>query len=72
MGYVILLFFIFNRITDNQKGIFAGNKKIPSGTFIGIYSGELLLDEEAHDRGKFVTHVFPNFLPIDIVSKVLQ
>ncbi|PPQ90172.1 hypothetical protein CVT25_012483 [Psilocybe cyanescens] len=32
-------------------GIFAGSKKIPRGTFIGIYSGELLTDEEAHNRG---------------------
>ncbi|KAH9476035.1 Histone-lysine N-methyltransferase, H3 lysine-9 specific [Psilocybe cubensis] len=34
-------------------GIFAGNKRIPSGTFIGIYSGELLLDAEAHERGTY-------------------
>ncbi|KAJ3512652.1 hypothetical protein NLJ89_g3406 [Agrocybe chaxingu] len=32
-------------------GVFAGDKKIPQGTFIGIYSGELLLDTEAHARG---------------------
>ncbi|KAF8908214.1 hypothetical protein CPB84DRAFT_1870809 [Gymnopilus junonius] len=32
-------------------GVFAGGRKIPSHTFIGIYSGELLTDSEAHDRG---------------------
>ncbi|KAI5124401.1 hypothetical protein M0805_008286 [Coniferiporia weirii] len=31
-------------------GVFAG-KRIPKGTFIGIYSGELLLEEEAEMRG---------------------
>ncbi len=32
-------------------GVFNGLKKIPQGTFIGIYAGELLTDEEAHMRG---------------------
>ncbi|THH04749.1 hypothetical protein EW145_g5290 [Phellinidium pouzarii] len=32
-------------------GVFAG-KKISKGTFIGIYSGELLIEEEAEMRGK--------------------
>ncbi|KAF8811272.1 SET domain-containing protein [Phlegmacium glaucopus] len=32
-------------------GVFAGHKKIPEGTFIGIYSGELLTDAVAHERG---------------------
>ena len=35
-------------------GVFAGPKKIPSGTYIGIYSGELLTDEESEMRGLFV------------------
>ncbi|EJD04424.1 uncharacterized protein FOMMEDRAFT_167613 [Fomitiporia mediterranea MF3/22] len=41
-----------NIVKTKRKGwgIFAG-KKIPKGTFIGIYSGELLVDEEAHRRG---------------------
>ena len=34
------------------KGVFAGTKKIPSGTFLGIYSGELLTNAEAEQRGK--------------------
>jgi histone-lysine N-methyltransferase SUV39H len=33
-------------------GVFAGSKKIPSGTFLGIYSGELLNNEESEERGK--------------------
>jgi len=32
-------------------GVFAGPKKIPSGTYIGIYSGELLTDAESEMRG---------------------
>ncbi|KAJ2930459.1 hypothetical protein H1R20_g6637, partial [Candolleomyces eurysporus] len=33
-------------------GVFAGAKKIPAGTFLGIYSGELLNVEESDERGK--------------------
>lgn len=33
-------------------GVFAGTKKIPAGTFIGIYAGELLTNAEAEQRGK--------------------
>ncbi|EAU87055.2 hypothetical protein CC1G_12392 [Coprinopsis cinerea okayama7 len=33
-------------------GVFAGPKKIPKGTFLGVYSGELLTDEEGDERGK--------------------
>ena len=40
-------------------GVFAGSKKIPDGTFIGIYSGELLTDAEAHERGVYVTSTPP-------------
>ncbi|KAF9043087.1 hypothetical protein BJ165DRAFT_1348945 [Panaeolus papilionaceus] len=32
-------------------GIFAGEKKIPRGTFIGIYAGEIITNSEAHVRG---------------------
>ncbi|KAF8623753.1 hypothetical protein AX15_006196 [Amanita polypyramis BW_CC] len=32
-------------------GIFANQKKIYKGTFIGIYAGELLTDEEGEERG---------------------
>lgn len=35
-------------------GVFAGHKKIPEGTYIGIYSGELLTDDVAHERGVYV------------------
>ncbi|RXW11269.1 hypothetical protein EST38_g14586, partial [Candolleomyces aberdarensis] len=34
-------------------GVFAGAKKIPAGTFLGIYSGELLNVEESDERGKY-------------------
>ncbi|KAJ8689908.1 hypothetical protein PTI98_012766 [Pleurotus ostreatus] len=33
-------------------GVFAGPKKIYDGTFLGIYSGELLTEEVAEERGK--------------------
>jgi hypothetical protein len=35
-------------------GVFAGSKKIYSGTFIGIYAGELLTDEVGEQRGLLV------------------
>ena len=40
---------------DCFLGVFAGPKKIPSGTYIGIYSGELLTDAESEMRGLFVS-----------------
>lgn len=33
------------------SGVFAGAKKIPSGTFVGIYAGELLTDAVGEHRG---------------------
>jgi len=38
-------------------GIFAGNKKIPKGTFIGIYAGEIIREAEAEQRGEYVSEV---------------
>jgi histone-lysine N-methyltransferase SUV39H len=35
-----------------SEGVFAGSRKIPSGTFVGIYAGELLTDEVGEERGK--------------------
>lgn len=32
------------------KGVFAG-QSIPANTFVGIYSGEFITDEEAQERG---------------------
>lgn len=32
-------------------GIFAGQKKIPKGSFIGIYAGEILTDRIGEHRG---------------------
>ena len=33
-------------------GVFAGRQKIPKGSFIGIYAGELLSEKETEERGK--------------------
>lgn len=33
-------------------GVFAGPKPIPAGTFLGIYSGEILTEEESAKRGE--------------------
>ncbi|THH16578.1 hypothetical protein EW146_g4087 [Bondarzewia mesenterica] len=33
-------------------GVFAGPKKIPKGSFVGIYAGELITDVTAEERGK--------------------
>ncbi|KAH8120620.1 hypothetical protein DFH11DRAFT_1561071 [Phellopilus nigrolimitatus] len=42
-------------------GVFA-SKKIPKGTFIGIYSGELLAEEEAEERGMVYNKVGRTYL----------
>ncbi|CCM00400.1 uncharacterized protein FIBRA_02430 [Fibroporia radiculosa] len=36
---------------DKGWGIFAGDKKIPKDSFIGIYAGEYLTEAEAEERG---------------------
>ncbi|KAF8996029.1 hypothetical protein BDQ17DRAFT_962988 [Cyathus striatus] len=33
-------------------GVFAGPRKIPKGTFLGVYSGELITDAAGEQRGK--------------------
>lgn len=35
-------------------GVFADSKKIPAGTFVGIYAGELLRDSVGEERGMLV------------------
>lgn len=50
MGYV----FEYLRFVSFETcliGIFAGRQKIPKGSFIGIYSGELLSENEGEERG---------------------
>jgi len=40
------------RKTSNKGwGIFAGGRKIPKGSFIGVYAGELLTENEGEERG---------------------
>ncbi|TFK64560.1 SET domain-containing protein [Pluteus cervinus] len=39
------------KTVDKGWGVFAGNKRIPTGTFIGIYAGELITDAEGEERG---------------------
>ncbi|KAN0087812.1 histone-lysine N-methyltransferase [Tylopilus felleus] len=34
-------------------GVSAGNKKIPKGSYIGIYAGELLTEQEGEERGRY-------------------
>lgn len=41
-----------SKTRDKGWGVFAGPRRIPSGTFIGIYAGELLTDEVGEERGK--------------------
>lgn len=35
-----------------ESGVFADQKKIYKGTYIGIYAGELITDEEGEERGR--------------------
>jgi hypothetical protein len=41
-------------VTDSFAGVFAGTKKIPRGSYVGIYSGELLTELEGEERGRYV------------------
>ncbi|PPQ95411.1 hypothetical protein CVT26_008257 [Gymnopilus dilepis] len=42
---------VIKKTKDKGWGVFAGGKKIPKNTFLGIYSGELLTENEANKRG---------------------
>lgn len=50
MGYVHKYFRSTVPLT-HRIGIFAGGRKIPKGSFIGIYAGELLTENEGDERG---------------------
>jgi histone-lysine N-methyltransferase SUV39H len=50
MGYVS----IYRRVVLFKTcpiGVFAGRQKIPKGSFIGVYAGELLTENEGEERG---------------------
>jgi len=44
--------------TDIGIGVFAGAKRIPKGSYIGIYAGEILTEQEGEDRGQYVFLLF--------------
>lgn len=52
MGYVVNFFVLWILTPPSLLGIFAGKQKIPKGSFIGVYSGELLSEDEGDERGK--------------------
>ncbi|KAI9507899.1 hypothetical protein F5148DRAFT_980721 [Russula earlei] len=39
------------KTTNKGWGVFAGRQKIPKGSFIGVYAGELLTENEGEQRG---------------------
>ncbi|KAG9315523.1 hypothetical protein JVU11DRAFT_3139 [Chiua virens] len=41
------------RTQNKGWGVSAGNKKIPKGTYLGIYAGELLTEQEGDERGRY-------------------
>ncbi len=43
----ILCFFLKIR----PIGVFAGRQRIPKGSFIGVYAGEILSENEGEERG---------------------
>ena len=45
---IILMWFVYSYLLI---GIFAGPKKIPGMSFVGVYAGEYLTDEEGEKRG---------------------
>lgn len=50
------------KTTNKGWGIFAGRQKIPKGSFIGIYAGELLTERETEERGKIYNKVGKTYL----------
>ncbi|KAF8271272.1 hypothetical protein EI94DRAFT_1770486 [Lactarius quietus] len=50
------------KTTNKGWGIFAGRQKIPKGSFIGIYAGELLTEKETEERGKIYNKVGRTYL----------
>ena len=48
------LYYSLSTLLKILLGIFAG-RRIPSGTFVGIYAGEIITDEEGERRGRWVT-----------------
>lgn len=47
-------FVLVPSLSNMLPGIFAGPKKIPANSFIGIYAGEYLTDEQCEQRGMCV------------------
>ena len=47
-----------NIIDSFLEGVFNGQKKIPKGSFIGVYAGELITVSEADHRGTWVLRVY--------------
>ncbi|KAF9447464.1 SET domain-containing protein [Macrolepiota fuliginosa MF-IS2] len=43
-------------------GVFNGPRRIPKGTFIGIYAGELLTDEQGEQRGTYYNKIGKTYL----------
>jgi len=51
MGYIVILAQVTKMLIDTAGVFNSSTKKIPSGTFIGVYSGELLTDTVSEQRG---------------------
>ncbi|TFK90557.1 SET domain-containing protein, partial [Polyporus arcularius HHB13444] len=43
---------VIQKTPNKGWGIFAGTKKIPANTYIGVYAGEYLMDADGEARGK--------------------
>lgn len=50
-------------VSQTPAGVFAGNKKIPAGTFVGVYAGELLTNSVAEQRGMYAPCVLGRTYP---------
>ena len=46
--------FTYFSLLIHVTGVSAGNKKIPKGSYIGIYAGELLTEQQGETRGRCV------------------
>ena len=51
MGYTFISQTVDERALNIWLGVFAGPRRIPKNSYIGVYAGELLTEAEGEKRG---------------------
>ena len=62
MGYECRVYSTDSFLLD-MIGVFAG-EALRKGTYIGIYSGEIITENEAHERGRYAAGSPPPILSL--------